>query len=188
MRKIALASASPRRRMLLESAGFDVELLAQNADETWPGGTPEEAVTAIALRKLAAAPKGGDRAVLAADTVVLLGWDTPRIIPLGKPRDIADARRILGMLSGVEHRVITGYCLRRGDQQRVGSVVSRVWFRALSSDEIERYIEREEPFDKAGAYGIQGMGGALIDHVEGSYTNIMGLPLRQVTEAWESLR
>ena len=172
-----LASASPRRRQLLEAARFTVEVRPSHADETWPGGTPEKATVEIAERKLAIG-LDATRPTIAADTVVMLGEE-----PLGKPLDAVDAARMLGALSGREHRVVTGFCVARGARRERGAVVTRVSFRALSTEEIERYVDSGEPLDKAGAYAIQGEGGALVDRVEGSYTNIVGLPLAEVIAA-----
>ena len=179
--RIILASASPRRRALLESAGFRPDVRIPNADETWPPGPLEDGVVAIARRKLDRLGAVTDLA-LAADTVVALGQEV-----LGKPRDAADATRMLERLSGVEHRVITGFIVRRGERVHAEAVVSRVRFRALSAADIARYVATGECQDKAGAYGIQGEGGALVAWLEGSYTNIVGLPLAEVLRALERL-
>jgi septum formation protein len=179
--RIILASASPRRRALLASAGFDTDVRIPNADETWPPGSLEDGAIAIAGRKLA---KLGavDGLALAADTVVALGDEA-----LGKPADAAEAAHMLRRLSGVEHRVITGFVVTRGGQRHAEAVVSRVRFRALSDADIVRYVATGECLDKAGAYGIQGEGGALVAWLEGSYTNIVGLPLAEVLRALERL-
>jgi septum formation protein len=181
MKSIVLASASPRRKALLEAASYTVEVRAPNADETWPGGDPERATQEIAARKLVKCLDAA-RVTVAADTVVMLG-----VQPLGKPVDANDARRMLRELAGREHRVVTGYCVGRGAKRVAGAVTTRVSFRALSTEEIERYVASGEPFDKAGAYAIQGEGGALVDSVEGSYTNIVGLPLAEVIGAIEAV-
>jgi septum formation protein len=181
-RSIVLASASPRRRQLLEAACFDVEVRPSGVDETWPGGAAEQAVVTLARRKLDAVVDA-ERPTVAADTVVMLGDE-----PLGKPADARDAARMLGALAGREHTVVTGFCVGARTARREGAVVTRVSFRKLSREEIERYVDSGEPFDKAGAYAIQGEGGALIDRVVGSYTNIVGLPLAEVIAAIQAVQ
>ncbi|MEZ4269943.1 MAG: Maf family protein [Myxococcota bacterium] len=180
-RQIILASASPRRRALLESACFTVDVRPSRADETWPGGDPQSAVMALAQRKLGAVNLAGGLG-LAADTVVMLHEEV-----LGKPADRPEAISTLQRLSGEVHRVVTGFCMKHQSQEYSAAVVTEVAFRQLSLDEIERYVDEDEPFDKAGSYGIQGAGGFLVDWVKGSYTNVVGLPLREVMDAMESL-
>ncbi len=176
-----LASRSPRRRMLLQAACFDVEVRAPNADESWPGGNVLDGAVALARRKLDGIDDS-DAPVLAADTLVLLGNDR-----LGKPANHDEAVAILTELAGREHRVVTGFCVSLRGERREGAVATRVSFRPLWPLEIERYVDSGEPFDKAGAYAIQGGAGAFVDRVEGSYTNVVGLPLREVIEAIERL-
>lgn len=181
-KSIILASGSPRRLALLESACFTVAVRPGNADETWPeGASLEEGVVALALRKLEHLPPGPELC-LAADTIVAVDGHV-----LGKPNDPADARRTLRLLAGLEHQVVTGFVVRRGLAQKTQAVVSRVRFRDLSNEEIDRYVGHGECMDKAGAYGIQGEGGALVERVEGSYTNIVGLPLSEVLRAIRDL-
>ena len=184
---IYLASQSPRRRQLLEQIGVRCEMLLAAADEdvesleaTVEGELPRayvERVTRAKLkaamarrssRELAAAP------ILVADTTVALG----RTI-LGKPADVADAVRMLSLLAGRTHRVITSVAVATGERTRLATSVSHVRFAPLSRDRIERYIASGEPFGKAGAYAIQGAAGAWIERIEGSYTGIMGLPLHE---------
>lgn len=188
-RRIMLASGSPRRRWLLQSAGFDVDVVSQNADETWPGGDAHAGAITIAERKLAQVAVPHDRVVVVADTIVLPqingAFDVGE--PLGKPRDADEGRRMLQLLNGREHRVITGFCLARGAERYRSSVLSRVWFRSLRAEEIDAYLATPEPYDKAGSYGIQGQGSSFIDRIEGSYTNIVGLPLPEVIKAWEAM-
>lgn len=181
-RTVVLASASPRRKALLEAAAYAVEVRVPNADETWPEGELEEAVVALARLKLDAVGEA-DRPIIAADTVVRLDHER-----LGKPRDAAEATRMLRALSGREHLVTTGYCVRSGTRERAGAVTTHVVFRSLSLVEIERYIASGEPFDKAGSYAIQGLAGAFVDRISGSYTNVVGLPLAEVIDAVEALR
>jgi len=179
--RIVLASASPRRRELLEAARFQVVVRPSGVDEAWPGGSLSEGAAALAARKAAALPASDDL-VLAADTLVVLGEQR-----LEKPRDAVDAARMLDLLSGQTHTVVTGFCVRRGTRERREAVMTAVRFRVLAPEEIDAYIASGEPFDKAGAYAIQGRGGALVDRVEGSYTNVIGLPLREVIVAIEAL-
>ncbi len=168
--------------MLLEAAGFSLELHAPHADEAWPGGDPHQAALAVAKRKLDLSPKD-ELLTLAADTVVILGD-----LCLGKPENAPESRRMLGLLSGCEHLVITGFWLANVHKMYHETVVTRVQFRHISSEEIERYVETGEPFDKAGGYAIQGGAAAFIDRVEGSFTNIIGLPVAEVVGAYEKLQ
>lgn len=119
-------------------------------------------------------------AALTADTVVFLDGE-----PLNKPEDDAHAKAMLTRLSGRAHDVVTAFCLRRGVREHTEAVSTRVWFRTLRELEIDHYVATGEPRDKAGAYGIQGEGGALVDRLEGSYTNVVGLPLAEVLRALE---
>lgn len=180
--RIVLASASPRRKALLEAACFEVDVRISNADESWPKGPVTEAAVKVAKRKLAAVTVSRDELVVAADTVVTKNGEV-----LGKPKDAAAALRTLQSLAGATHEVVTGFCVSRAGVQIVGSVVTHVGFRALEDAELERYIATGEPFDKAGAYGIQGAGGGLVAWVKGSYTNIVGLPLLEVLAAVSAL-
>ncbi len=177
MNKIILASASPRRKELLETAGAEFEIIVADVDETIPDGTkPEEAAVMTAEKKaLAVAENHKDRIVIGADTIVV---SEEKI--LGKPADKADACRMLSMLSGVEHKVITGVCLVCGDKKITFAQVSKVKFYDLTDDEINTYVETGEPMDKAGAYGIQGNGCVLVEKIEGDYFNIVGLPVARV--------
>jgi len=183
---LILASASPRRQELLSSAGISFEVLPSEVDEGFQEGEPpEEYVVRLARRKATkAGERHKDRWVLAADTVVVIDG---RI--LGKPGDRQEAREMLGVLSDQEHRVITGFCLLRGDsgKSREGTVTTRVRFKRLSSREIEWYLDTGEPFDKAGAYAIQGKAAFMIKEIRGSYTNVVGLPLTEVIEALQEM-
>jgi septum formation protein len=183
---IILASASPRRQELLSSAGISFEVLPSEVDEEFQEGeAPEEYVARLARRKAEkAGEKHKDRWALAADTVVVIDG---RI--LGKPGGRQEAKEMLGMLSDQEHRVITGFCLSRGDsgKSREGTVTTRVRFKNLSSREIDWYLDTGEPFDKAGAYAIQGKAAFMVKEIRGSYTNVVGLPLTEVIEALQEL-
>lgn len=182
---IVLGSGSPRRRDLLEAAGFTVHVRPTGADESWPEESPAQSVERLAARKmdvlLSAWPDELDRSLpaLTADTVVFRD-----ATPLNKPADSEHACKMLGSLSGRSHTVITAFCIEGlSAPRRVESVETEVWFRSLRAVEIERYVATGEPFDKAGGYGIQGLGGALVDRLEGSYTNVVGLPLVEVLSA-----
>jgi septum formation protein len=181
--RILLASASPRRRALLASAGIEVEVQPVDIDELRVDGEAADRMAArLAREKAWAIEDDRELAVLAADTVVALSG-----VPLGKPEDEREASAMLRRLSGEEHEVVTGYCARFEGQERTGLVRTTVWFRSLTDDEIERYVATGEPLDKAGSYGIQGEGGALVDRVSGSYTNVVGLPLAEVLWDLEGL-
>lgn len=170
-----LASASPRRRDLLESAGWSPEIVPQDIDESpHPDERPIPYVRRIALAKAEAAGKGA-LPVLAADTVVALDGQI-----MTKAKDEKDAISLLTRLAGRAHNVHTAVVLSCPDGRRYQRLVStEVRFRALSQEEISRYVDSRESMDKAGAYGIQGRGGALVADVRGSYTNVVGLPLEE---------
>ena len=173
---IILASASPRRRELLERIGITgFTVAAPNVDESVePGLSPAAIVEELSLRKARAAAQkfGPDDLIIAADTVVALDTDV-----LGKPRDRDDAFSMLSALSGREHRVYTGVTVLRGDRAVTRHEATAVTFRELSPDEIRGYIATGEPLDKAGAYGIQGVGALLVSGIRGDYSNVMGLPV-----------
>ena len=173
---IILASASPRRRELLERIGItDFTVAAPNVDESVdPGHSPAAIVEQLSLRKARAAAEhfGPDELILAADTVVALDGAI-----LGKPRDKDGAFAMLSALSGREHRVYTGVTVLQGNKIVTQHEETSVTFRALSPDEIWGYIATGEPLDKAGAYGIQGMGALLVSSIRGDYSNVMGLPV-----------
>lgn len=180
---IILASGSPRRKQLLETMGIrNFRVLVPDFDEDAVAlEVPSQLVEALSQGKAAAAAhKLGDpdALILAADTVVALE-DTV----LGKPADHLDAFRMLASLSGVRHQVYTGFTLRRGDQIVTGHEVTSVTFRPLSEEEISAYIATGEPMDKAGAYGIQGLGSLLVERIEGDYFNVMGLPVCRLGQA-----
>lgn len=170
-----LASGSPRRRQLLEWAGYTVEVRPTDVDEAWiEGEHPADAAERLARAKCLGP---SDRIVLAADTVVHL--DTT---PFGKPVDDDDARRMLRALAGRWHQVTTGVAVQHAGELRSLRVTTRVRMRALEPAAIERYVASGEPRDKAGAYAIQGIGGVLVAEVQGSWTNVMGLPMESTLE------
>lgn len=179
MIKLYLASASPRRLEILSKMGLAPTVFTAPADETLPDGlTMENAGEILAARKayaakqalLAAGKWDKDSLLLAADTLVYLDGR-----PLGKPKDAEDAKRMLKALSGRAHSVCTGTCLVYGDRSISVSEVSVVHMRAFSEGEAERYVATGEPLDKAGAYGIQGIGSVLVEKIEGDFFSIMGL-------------
>lgn len=211
--QIILASASPRRKELLERLGFTVKVIPSAIDEVRAEGEmPENFVKRMARTKCLAvvdrlnqtmypAEPGGDptarrypavggarnqetRWVIAADTVVVLG---ERI--LGKPKDTAEASEMLHRLGGNTHRVITGFCIHdlKKNKEGIQAVGTDVRFKRLTSSEIEKYIAVGESMDKAGAYAVQGVGAYLIDSIIGSYTNVVGLPLCQTVEMMEEM-
>lgn len=169
---ITLASASPRRRELLAAVDVAFEVCPANVDETrHPGESAVAYATRVATEKALAVP---GRTVLAADTVVVLDDDV-----VDKPLTPERATAALRRLSGREHRVVTAVVVRRDNTTHAISVVTRVCFRVLSDDEIARYVATGEPLDRAGGYAIQGGGGALVDWIDGSYSNVVGLPVRE---------
>ena len=170
-----LASASPRRAELLRAAGINFIVRVADIDETErPGEAPHEYVSRLARTKAEAVARD-DELVLGADTTVVIHGEI-----IGKPRDAADAERMLCALSGEWHEVLTGVYLRRGAQSRSEVAVTRVKFAPLSQQEISWYIASGEPFDKAGAYAIQGYASRFIERIEGSYSNVVGLPVETV--------
>lgn len=178
---LILASQSPRRRYLLEKAGISVTVIPSSVDESAIQATsPEQMVRLLAEAKageIAAAHRNSW--VIGADTVVV---SDGRV--MGKPDSIADARRMLSRLSGQIHTVMTGFCIRCEERNRIHSdtVTTAVEFKQLATEEIEWYIHTGEPFDKAGAYAIQGLGTFLVKSITGSYTNVVGLPVCEVIE------
>lgn len=180
MKKIILSSNSPRRKELLAGLDipFEVKVLS-GIDESYPEGLGvEEIPQYIAMEKAAAYDIAEDEIVITADTVVVLGDAI-----LGKPIDESDAKNMLRALSGNTHRVVTGVCITSADKQRKFSVVSEVTFKVLSDTEINYYVNRYRPFDKAGAYGIQEWIGYVgVTSLKGSYFNVMGLPVQRIYE------
>jgi len=175
-RPVVLASASPRRRELLENIGLKFSVDAAEIAEVLTAGLkPVELAKALSLQKArAAASRHPDSIIIAADTFGVLDG-----VILGKPADAGHAREMLEELSGRCHGVITGFTVIDSATARVVSraVETKVYFRKLSRAEIARYVETGEPLDKAGAYAIQGLGALLVDRIEGDYYNVIGLPL-----------
>lgn len=183
LQQLILASASPRRRDLLATLGVDFRCHSADIDESVrQDEVPQDYVLRMAKEKAAviATMLGGEAcAVLAADTTVVLDGDI-----LGKPLNHGDALEALGRLSGRSHTVITALCLQSHDSLCVRSVATEVLFVTLERQVCEAYLATDEPWDKAGSYAIQGLGGAFVREIQGSYSNVVGLPL---AETWELL-
>ena len=186
--EIVLASASPRRRELLAQVGINVLVVPSTADETLLANeAPEAHVERLSCDKameVANRPGQIGRWFIGSDTVVVRDE-----VILGKPADAAEAAQMLTSLSGRSHRVISGYAVhdRKSDRTLSAAVITRVFFKELTAREIEGYIATNEPFDKAGSYAIQGIGSFMVPSIEGSYTNVVGLPLCEVIAALEEL-
>lgn len=180
--RLILASASPRRHELLKGIGLSFEIMPSDVDETFQGGeAPRDHVLRLCREKtMAVARLRPEAFVLGADTVVVLDGDV-----LGKPNSPAEAKVMLERLSGRFHEVFTGFCIinRERGVEISRLVESDVLFREIAADEIEWYTQSAEPYDKAGAYAVQGMGAMFIKEIRGSYTNVMGLPLCEVVDA-----
>jgi septum formation protein len=175
---LTLASGSPRRRQLLEMLGIPVRVLPSNVPEVHrPGETPVDYVERLAREK-ALGVHG--RLVLGADTTVLLRDEI-----LEKPVDEADALRMLSKLQGRTHQVVTSVALVRGERIHQATDVTNVTFRRMTDDFLRAYVATGEPMDKAGAYGIQGYGAALVERIEGDFFSVMGLPVRLVLRLLE---
>lgn len=181
-RPLILASKSPRRSQLLQEAGFEFTVQTFDMDESFPSEMPVEAVAPwLAQRKAEAAAHliEQDEVVLAADSVVILEG---RIY--NKPDDYNEAFSMIRALSGKQHTVITGVCLRSKEKEEVFAGVTKVWFSELSDEEIDYYIRTCQPFDKAGSYGAQDwIGHCKITRIEGTFQNVMGLPVDLVYAA-----
>jgi len=177
--ELILASASPRREELLRQLGLSFNVVPSFVTEGEPYRPWQRWVLELARAKALALPAGNDEIVLAADTIVIA---EERVF--GKPADAEEAREMLTALAGRAHEVMTGVCALR---RKLGALpelqvfeaveTTKVWFRRLTESEIRAYAESGEPLDKAGAYGIQGLGALLVERIEGDYYNVMGLPL-----------
>jgi septum formation protein len=177
-RKLILASASPRRAELLQQLGLSFRVIASDLPEEVSNGDPARLVKKLALQKAMQVGRSlGGGLVLGADTLVVLGRSI-----LGKPSDAAAASKMLQQLSGKEHSVYTGLALldAASGRQLTDTVKTKVRFRQLQGVEIEAYVATGEPLDKAGAYGIQGRGAALVESISGCYFNVVGLPLSRL--------
>jgi septum formation protein len=196
---LVLASASPRRAELLRTAGFAFDTVVADLDErVHPGETPSAYVRRLAAEKSAAvqaaltasaketAVRGGatpaDVIILGADTTVVVDGDT-----LGKPRDDEESAAMLLRLSGRRHEVLTGISIRRGADERGRVETTSVWFAALTKEDIAWYVASGDGRDKAGAYAIQGLASRFIPRIEGSYANVVGLPVAAIAELIRSV-
>ena len=186
--KIILASTSPRRIDLMKQVGLDCEVKSPDADETpYHGESPAKLVARLSREKARSVAtktkpsKTGNTLIIAADTIVV---DPSGKKILGKPRNVSEARRMLKMLAGKTHTVLTGYCIYEIDggvhHHTVRVVRSRVAMRKLTPKQIASYVATGEPMDKAGSYAAQGMGMGLIEKINGSYANVVGLPVSQL--------
>ncbi|UTV28034.1 Maf family protein [Photobacterium atrarenae] len=175
--QLYLASGSPRRKELLAQLGYRFERVVVDVEECHrPGETPSQYVQRLAQDKAQAGVQATDGSlpVLGSDTIVVVDDEI-----LEKPKDFADAQRMLRLLSGREHQVMTAVTLATATRQETRLVITNVWFKPLSEQEIEAYWESGEPQDKAGSYGIQGIGGKFIERIDGSYYAVVGLPLME---------
>ena len=181
MKRIILASASPRRRELLEKIGLKFEVEPSDyAEDLRSGLSPDELARVISLEKArSVASKHKNTVVIAADTFIVFRGKI-----MGKPGNEAEARKMLMMLSGKSHSVITGFTILDTDENKIltKSVETVVHIKNLTSEEIETYVKSGEPLDKAGAYAIQGLGSVIVERIEGDYFNVIGLPLSALAE------
>ena len=181
--QIILASASPRRRELMGLYGVPFTIRAADIDETMdPGKPPFDEVARVSRCKALAVSREPEDVVVAADTIVVCGNQV-----LGKPRDKKDAARMLRLLSGSTHQVMTGCTVLRGSRAETFTQVTELHFRPLSEREIARYIATGEPMDKAGAYGIQGGAALFCQGIRGDYYNVMGLPVCRLGQVLKTL-
>ncbi len=174
--KLVLASRSPRRAELLRAAGIEFTIRSVEIDETpREGELPRDYVLRLAREKALAVTADETEVVLAADTTVVLGAEI-----MGKPVDAADATRMIGALAGQKHQVITGVFLKRGAYGAGDIASTDVWMAPMTDAEIAEYVASGEPMDKAGAYAIQGLASRFIERIDGSYSNVVGLPIALV--------
>ncbi len=179
---LLLASTSPRRREILSALQLDFDVCHVDIDETpLPGESAEAMVLRLAAAKVEAADKGAATLVLGADTAVVVDDQI-----LGKPADEADCLAMLGMLSGRPHSVVTGVALHTSAGTTTAVSTTDVHFREISRDEARAYWQSGEPCDKAGAYAIQGLGGAFVTRIDGSYSGVVGLPVYETLQLLSS--
>ena len=194
MSSIILASQSPRRKQLLEWAEIDFEVIVKATDESYPNHLSVEEVPVFIAREKALAVKAFTQAdyhaehqhqiIIAADTVVVLGETI-----IGKPANRQEAVETLTNLSGKEHQVITGVVMLKGEKEAAFADITKVWFHELTQAQIEFYIDKYQPYDKAGAYGIQDWIGVVgIKAIEGDFYNVMGLPVSRVVQQLQLLQ
>jgi septum formation protein len=180
MARYVLASQSPRRKQLLEWAEVDFEIIVVPTEETYPAGlSPEEAAVHIAAQKAVAVRSKTGKTIIAADTIVVLKNEI-----IGKPKDRDDAVSILKKLSGQHHKVITGVVIHAEGKEVSFADITDVEFHPLTTDQIEFYVDKYKPYDKAGAYAIQEWIGVVgIKRIAGDFYNVMGLPVSRVVQA-----
>ena len=187
MQKIILASQSPRRKQLLEWAEIPFEIIVKETDESYPADLPVQEIAVHIARNKALAIKQSNNInspILAADTIVVLQSEI-----IGKPKDRDDAVNILSRLAGNHHKVITGVVLLNGDEEISFADVTDVAFHPLTKAQIEFYVDKYKPYDKAGAYAIQEWIGVVgIKTINGDFYNVMGLPVSRVVQAINSLK
>ena len=184
MKRLVLASASPRRSELLQQIGVSARVLPADIDESvQPGESAETYVMRLAKQKAEAVKTllAEDEVALGSDTSVVLNGEI-----LGKPVSLSDALAMLGRLSASRHQVMTAVALASDESTEVRLVTTDVWFRSISDEQVVAYWNSGEPCDKAGAYGIQGFGAVFVEHIEGSYSAVVGLPLAETAELLEA--
>lgn len=184
---LVLASSSPRRKELLKTLGIKFEVIPSHVDEVrFHAESPEDFALRASTEKALAVARDltVDSVVIGADTIVVVDGEI-----LGKPRDKEEAKSMLSKISGREHKVITGFSIVKAKTEvlHVEYLESRVKIKALAAWEIEGYIKTAEPMDKAGAYGAQGIGAFMVEEIQGSFTNVVGLPLAQLVDALTKL-
>jgi septum formation protein len=180
---LVLASQSPRRAEILRQAGIPFTVRAASVDETpLDHESPEKYVRRVAELKAMSVECGPGEIILGADTTVVIDGEM-----LAKPADAADARRMLSLLAGRRHEVMTGICIRSAAGVVTDWAATHVWFTAMTDGEIDEYVASCEPMDKAGAYAIQGLASKFVEKLEGCYFNVMGLPIAMVYKHLRSL-
>jgi septum formation protein len=193
MKNIILASQSPRRKMLLEWAEVPFQVIVQSTDETFPANLPKPDIAmhiarnkALAVRNYVQSAFHGElaeRTILAADTIVVLGNEV-----INKPTDRADAIRILKSLAGKQHKVITGVVILHGKEETAFADITEVSFHPLTEEQVIFYVDKYQPYDKAGAYAIQEWIGVVgIKSINGDFYNVMGLPVSRVVQALHTI-
>ena len=182
--RVILASQSPRRREMLKSIVSDFGLASADIDETVkPDEQPEQYVTRLAVEKAQVIAKDNpDCVVIGSDTTVVAVTEDEQQLILGKPEDLADSQRIFALLSGKTHLVMTAFAFVYNDKVRVENVITEVNFRTVSTQEVEQYWQTGEPQDKAGSYGLQGVGGKFVKSINGSVSAVIGLPLVELEQ------
>lgn len=182
--RIILASQSPRRREMLKSIISDFELASADIDETvLTGEQPEQYVTRLAVEKAQAiAVDNANTLVIGSDTTVVAVTEEQNQLILGKPEDLADSQRMFALLSAKTHLVMTAFAFVYNDKVKVENVITEVNFRAVSEQEVEQYWQTGEPQDKAGSYGLQGIGGKFVKSINGSVSAVIGLPLVELEQ------